>query len=234
MDKFKFFYTKLVNQIFILIESLIRNLSGKLGQKLRAFYYSRRLGSCGKNLIIEEGVIIQGLKDIYFGDNVWIDKYCILTAGKISVLTDENCRKKMKTYSGYDVKEGELRIGNHVHLTPYCLIQAHGGVYIGDHVGLASGVKLYSLSNLPYNPTNRSKIIHMTSSLENEYYLMSKIIIENNVAVSLNSIVLPGVIIEKNSFIAPNSLIVTKVKENSFMSGNPARRIKDRFSEYEK
>jgi acetyltransferase-like isoleucine patch superfamily enzyme len=235
MDKFKSIYTKLLNQFFILIESMIRNLSGKLGQKLRAFYYSKRAGSCGKNLRIDEGVIIQGIKDIYFGDNVWIDKYCIVTAGKVSGLTDENCRNKTKSYHGeYNVKEGELRIGNNVHFTPYCLIQAHGGIYIGNHVGLASGVKLYSLSNLPNDPTNKSRIIHMTSSLENEYYLMSKIIIENNVVISLNSIVLPGIIIEKNSFIAPNSVVMTKVKENSFMSGNPAKRIKDRFSEYEK
>ncbi|KOR27996.1 hypothetical protein TI05_17825, partial [Achromatium sp. WMS3] len=205
----------------------------QLGQKLRAFYYTKRAGNCGKNLRIDEGVIIQGIKDIYFGDNVWVDKYCILMAGKVSGLTDENCLHKIKPDDNNHVKEGELRIGSNVHITPYCLIQAHGGIYIGNHVALTSGAKLYSLSNLPTDPTNKSRIIHMTSSLENEDYLMSNIIIENNVVIGINSIVLPGVIIEKNSFVAPNSLVITRVQENSFMAGNPAKKIKDRFSDYE-
>ncbi|KOR27404.1 hypothetical protein TI05_19095, partial [Achromatium sp. WMS3] len=87
----KKFWFKLLNQFFLIVESLIRNISGQLGQKLRAFYYTKRAGNCGKNLRIDEGVIIQGIKDIYFGDNVWVDKYCILMAGKVSGLTDENC-----------------------------------------------------------------------------------------------------------------------------------------------
>jgi acetyltransferase-like isoleucine patch superfamily enzyme len=209
-----------------IIESLIRNISGRVGTILRRKYYSKRFASCGQNLQIEEGVIIQGAKDIYVGDNVWIDKYCILMAGKLNIPSEQ---VKVKQNKNYIYNEGELHVGSNVHIAPQCIIQAHGGVSIGDNCGFSSGVKIYSLTNLPESPNN--DIIHFTP-LGKPYYLNSQISIAENVGIALNSIVLTGVTIEQNSFIAPNSVVMTTIKENSFASGSPAKKIKDRFKNY--
>jgi len=217
-------YTKLLNQFFLLLESLIRNLSGKLGQKLRAFYYSKRAGSCGKNLIIDEGVIIQGIKDIHLGDNVWIDKYCILMAGKIKI--DKN--NLIVKQQPLKIEEGMIKIGDNSHIGIGTIIQGHGGIKIGHFFTCSAGAKIYSLSNdysLSFNGT--------IGNNQNTFFIKSKIIIQDNVWIGLNSIILGG-LIEKDSFIAPNSLVITNVKENSFMAGNPAKKIKDRFSDYGK
>ncbi|MCX8167378.1 MAG: hypothetical protein N3E37_06025, partial [Candidatus Micrarchaeota archaeon] len=67
-----------------LIVAIISNLPGILGRKIRYFYWSRRFMSCGKNVIIDVGVIIQNPENIRVGNNVWIDKYVILIAGALS------------------------------------------------------------------------------------------------------------------------------------------------------
>jgi len=54
--------------VFPMIESLIRNLSGGIGRKLRFLYYRKRLGGYGKGVVIDEGVYFSSLKDIYIGD----------------------------------------------------------------------------------------------------------------------------------------------------------------------
>ncbi len=219
-------FSKLSNLYFQIIESLIRNISGRLGTILRKKYYHKRFAQCGQNLQIDEGVIIEGAKDIYIGDNVWIDKYCILMAGKVNIPKEQ---VKVKQNKNYIYNEGELHIGSNVHIAPQCIIQAHGGVSIGENCGFSSGVKVYSLTNLPDSPND--EIVHFTP-LGKPFYLNSQIDIDENVGIALNSIVLTGVTIEKNSFITPNSVVMTTIKENSFASGNPAKRIKDRFKNY--
>ncbi len=213
---------KLIRQLYFLIETLIRNISGSIGIKIRRWYYSKRFAKCGKNLRIDEGVIIENPEYIYVGDNVWIDKYCILIAGKVNIPKDKIKVRKNKKYI---YKEGELHIGDNVHIAPQCIIQAHGGVLIGNYFTVSAGSKIYSFSN------DVNKCIQGTQFSKNIYYILSPISIGDNVWVGLNSIILGGDI-EKNSFIAPNSVVVTNIKENSFASGNPAKKIKDRFQNY--
>jgi len=75
-------FKSLINSI---IESFIRNISGTLGIRMRYMYYKRRFVKCCRNLTIDEGVIIKGAEFMIIGDNVWIDKYCILLAGKVGL-----------------------------------------------------------------------------------------------------------------------------------------------------
>lgn len=212
---------KILHVFFDIVETIIRNISGRLGIFLRRLYYSKRLAQCGKNLRIDEGVIIQGAEYIYIGDNVWIDKYCILIAGKVDIQPE---RVKVKQNKNYPYREGELHIGSNVHIAPQCIIQAHGGVSIGNYFTASAGSKIYSLSN------DVRKCKHGTQFSNEIWYILSPICIEDNVWLGLNTIVLSGTI-KKNSFIAPNSVVMTDIEENSFASGNPAKKIKDRFIE---
>ena len=219
---FQRLYTKLLKQILFLIESFLRNISGSLGIKLRRVYYGKRFAKCGKNLRIDEGVIIENPEYIYVGDNVWIDKYCILIAGKVNISKNQ---LKVKKNPKYLYNERELHIGNNTHIAPQCIIQAHGGVSIGNYFTSSAGAKIYSLSNDVKNCKQG------TQYSEKIYYIMFPISIAENVWIGINAIILGGHI-EKDSFIAPNSVVITNIKENSFASGNPAKKIKDRFQNY--
>ncbi|MBC8770466.1 acyltransferase [Arenibacter sp. BSSL-BM3] len=52
------------------------------------------------------------------------------------------------------------------------------------------------------------------------------IIIEDNVWIGMNSLVLKGVCIGKNSIVAAHSVVTKNVPENVLVGGNPAKIIK--------
>lgn len=204
-------------------------MPGILGRKLRYWYYKKRFKRCGKNVIIDEGVIIQNPEWVSVGDNVWIDKYCILMAGKVNLEGKIHKRKENKDFIG---EEGELIIGSNVHIAPFCLIQAHGGVLMKNSSSISSGTKMYSLSTLPNNPYALSQKT-LTSPMEERQdevpFFISPIVIQNNSWAGLNCIILAGVTIGENSFIRSNAICYKSLPPNSYAAGDPAERIKERF-----
>lgn len=213
--------------LYNLIESLIRGISGPLGRKLRYWYWSKRFKKCGKNVIIDEGVIIQGPEWISVGDNVWIDKYCILMAGPVNL---EKLIVKNRQINDFKGAIGELIIGSEVHIGIFNIIQAHGGVYIGNKVTTSAGVKIYSLSNYVCDENDPGIITYANCMVKNDpvIYILSPIEIEDGVWIGLNSIILGGRI-GKNSFVASSSIVLRDIPENSYASGCPAKKIKSRF-----
>jgi len=215
--------------LYSFIESVLRNVSGGVGRRLRYYYYRTRFKSCGTNVQIDEGVILQNPNSISVGSNVWIDKYCILIAGKTNLEGRILNRKENSDYCG---KEGELIIGANVHIAPFCLIQANGGVHMEDGSSLSAGTKLYSLSTIPNNPFNLSQRT-LTSPMEDKQsevpYLISSVVFKKNAWAALNCVILPGSTIGEDSFIRSNSVVSNSLPPNSYAAGDPARRIKKRF-----
>ena len=219
---------KKIKRIFDdIIITLITNISGSTGKKIRYWYWTKRFKKCGKNVMIDEGVIIQNPEWISIGDNVWIDKYSILMAGPVKL--ENNFTKKIDN-KNYKWSEGELVIGNGVHIGIYNIIQSHAGVYIGSKVTTSGGVKIYSLSNYPFDENNPEIISYANCMVINApvLYIHSPIVIEEGVWLGLDAVVLGGVV-GKNSFITSKSLVLHNISQNSYASGNPAKRIKSRF-----
>jgi acetyltransferase-like isoleucine patch superfamily enzyme len=198
-------------------------LPGAGGNWIRYQYYKRKFKSCGKNVTVDVGVIIDGAKYITVGDNVYIDKYCIIHAGPINI-----GKIKRERNVAYQYDEGELIIGSNIHIVQFCIIMAYGGVRIGDNCTLSAGTKTYSLSNLPYDPENRSKIVSIMPYTQAPF-IMSPVCLEKNVWIGLDCIIMPGVRIEKDSFVVSKSLVLGTFPANSYIAGQPAKRIRERF-----
>ena len=176
------------------------------------------------------GVVMENPGNIFLGDNVWIDNYVILLTGKPKKNGIKIYRKSNSEYSN---GEGELHIGNNVHIAPFCVLQAHGGIAIGNNCGVAAGSKIYSYSNHYKNlndPTDKGEYYFTPlANLENQAYILSPIVIKDNCAIGLNSVVLPGTIIPKGTWIGVNTTIQgTAIKENSIYAGDPAKFIKEK------
>jgi galactoside O-acetyltransferase len=221
----------MIKKIFKAFDDILRffiiYMPGPTGRRLRYYYWKKKFKKCGKNVVIDEGVIIQGAEYISIGDNVWIDKYSILMAGPVK-FNDNSVVKRIEN-KNFKYEEGELIIGNGIHIGISNIIQAHGGVYIGNNVTTSAGVKIYSLSNYPYDENDLKTITYANCMASGKIsYIISPVVIEDGVWIALNSIVLGGTI-GKNSFISSNSLVYKDIPENSYVSGNPARKIKDRF-----
>ena len=59
---------------------------GDIGQYIRRKYWSKRLGSCGKNLIMARNVKIASPDKLFLGDNVGIGIGAYITAsGKVTI-----------------------------------------------------------------------------------------------------------------------------------------------------
>lgn len=205
--------------LYLIIEDLIRNISGPLGIRIRRSYYQNRLKQCGKMVVIDTGVFFDKPKSIVLGDNVWIDKNSHFIAGKL-----EN-KKEEKINQDLNVLQGHIILGNYIHIGINTIIQGHGGVEIGDYFTSSSNCCIYTLSNDPF----KCKYGTYNGNVRDVFYINSPVQIESNVWLGLGVIVLGGKI-GTNSFIKPHSIITKSIPANSIAQGSPAERVKFRFT----
>ena len=200
-------------------------MPGRLGFRLRHLYYKSRFKKIGSNSRIDIGVHIEGAELISLGDNVYIDKYCIISTGE-KVSGSIRYRKN----NNFRDPIGEIYIGNDVHIGQFCIIAGFGVVRINDKCGLSSGVKVYSLTNTPCLASDRSKVISiMPLGSPEAPYLSSPVVLEQNVWLGINVIVMPSVTVGKNSFCASNSVLIKSFPANSYLDGQPAVLLRNRF-----
>lgn len=222
-------YARYLQQSFLSpIEGFIRYLPGPAGNLLRYNFYKKKLKYLGKNVTISEGVYILNPENVSIGENTWIDKNVILASGKPHKGERKFFWKNNKNYKG---EIGELQIGRGCHIAPNAVIQAHGGVKIGNYTGIASGGKIYSMSHHYRNLEIEDEVLYKFSprAPQNEQYLIiGPIVIQDNTALGLNSVILPGVTIGKNSWVGVNSSVISDIPPNSIAMGNPAKIIKKR------
>jgi len=212
------------------IESALRNISGGVGRRLRYYYYKTRFNSCGANVQIDEGVFFQGPENISIGSNVWIDKNVIIIAGPPDLRSRKILIKETKGVR--KVELGKVQIEKNVHIAPNVVLQGHGGIYIGDDSGVASGAKIYTLSHHYRNleDSNDTRIYKFTPRvpLREQFLIVSSVILEKNNAIGLNSVILPGSVIHENSWVGVASTVSGEVPPNTIVSGNPAVVIKEK------
>ncbi len=209
----------------LVIDLIIVYAPGSVGGNLRSKYYKKKFKSCGENVTIEPGVIFNGIEYISIGNNVVIDKYCIINAGPLNTGKIQD-----KPNPEFKFNEGELRIGNNIHIAPFCLIAAQGGVVLEDYCAISSGIKIYSASNTLYDPEfPKRRVEVMPLGHSNAPFLVSPVVIKENVWLGLQCIIMPGTTIGKDVFAMSNSFLMGTYDDNSYIAGQPAKKVKERF-----
>ena len=218
--------------IYPLIESCIRNISGGIGQRIRYQYYKRRFKSCGVNVKIDEGVIFQNPENMEIGSNVWFMSYSIITARPIGFKLNNRIEKKIINPKFIQFQTNSLIIGSEIQIGAYNIINGLGGLIISDRVTLSARVSIYSHSHCFRDDNDKTKVTYSNSMVVNAPIscIESPIVLEKGVWLGLGVIVLGGTI-GKNSFITSNSVLKSNVEENSYISGNPGKKIKKRFDD---
>jgi acetyltransferase-like isoleucine patch superfamily enzyme len=200
---------------FHIIEDALRGLSGPLGYRLRQVWYRRQLAQSGSNLRIEPGVHIIGADHIRLGDNVWLDRDVILIAGKP--------RSSARIVDG-PAPAGFLEIGSDCHIGIQTIIQAHGGVSIGDCFTTSAGVKIYSFSNDPGEC--RSGTTEFGSN--NPGYRVTPVNIGRNVWLGFDVLVIGGGISD-DCFLRPQTVVIGEIEAGSVVAGPAAEWRRQRF-----
>lgn len=184
-----------LKSVFALFEAMIRYIPGGFGYKLRYWFYRPFLREIGKNVLIDTGVFLNGLRNISLGDYVWIDA---------------NCR--------IDAMLGEVRIGRRVHMAPNGIIGTREPVIIEDYVGLSAGVKIYSNSEHPIAGKR------MSGPMVPERYKAfhsKQITLHKDSFVGANSVLLPGAELGEGAIVGANCVISKVIEPWTIVVGIP-------------
>ncbi|WP_439482637.1 acyltransferase [Cyclobacterium plantarum] len=147
-------------------------------------------------------VVISNRGKIVLGDNVSLNSYPdgdLFVTGLITYFDD-----------------AEIIIGNNCNLNG-TMIHCNISVKIGNYCMFGPGTKIVD---------NDSHRISIDISERRKPAVRIPICIEDNVWVGMNSLILKGVKIGKNSIVAAHSVVTKEVPENVLVGGNPARIIK--------
>ncbi|MEK7458522.1 MAG: acyltransferase, partial [Patescibacteria group bacterium] len=190
----------LILKSFVAIfEMSIRYIPGGIGYTLRYWYYKCTLKHLGKNVLIDVGVFLYGLKNISIGEYTWID-------------------------SGVRIEAmlGEITIGKRVHIAPYAIVAAREPVIIEDYAAVGAGAKIYANSERPFGGKRMSGPM-----IPEEYkaFYAKKIVLEKDSCVGTGAVLLPGAYICEGAVVGANTVVKKKVEPYDIVAGSPPRVI---------
>jgi len=208
----------------------IINLPGECGFCLRYLYWKARLRSLGQHVRIGTGVYFQNPKFISISANTWIDKNVIIMAG----LDNSNREKIIIDNPDYIFAKGHVVIGANIHVPPYCIISGiDSGVCISDGCGLTANCKIYAFTHhyrSIKDPGNHHITLGSMVPAQDQCIISGPVFLGKNVGIALNSVILPGVSILSDSFVAINSVVHKgRYPSNSMLEGCPAKVVGARF-----
>jgi acetyltransferase-like isoleucine patch superfamily enzyme len=210
-------------------EWFITYFPGPLGRFMRLFYWRWRMAYVGKGVTFGVGVQISNPKYVRIGDNTWIDDYVVILAGPVG---EASSRIKRKINPNYGGEEGCLTIGINCHIAQFVTLQAHGGLFVGDNTGIASGGKVYSVTHYhgQSNETDNFNICFKFSprAPANEQFLViGPVVMQNSTALGVNSVILPGSTIREGAWVGAMSVVSGEIPPYCVAVGTPAKKVKN-------
>lgn len=184
---------------------MLKLLSGMIAKsllQLKGVHYGRNCSFFGVPIVTKE-----------YNSKIIIGDHCTFRSDKTSNLIGLNRRTMLST-----LKEGALlRIGNKSGLSG-TVIGAAESVILGENVLCGANVLITDYDWHPIPPDQRRSNVGAKSA---------PVVIEDNVWLGVNSVVLKGVTIGKNTIIGANSLVVKDIPANVIAGGNPCKVLKD-------
>jgi acetyltransferase-like isoleucine patch superfamily enzyme len=220
----------IIREFSALLEEIVRNWPGPSGDRLRWWYYRRRLKFLGNNVSISQGVRFIGHKYITIGDNTDIGFDSVIIGGPWIPGGAEYHQVENSAYKG---AEGEIFIGKGVHIGSGVYILGHGGVQVGDCSGVAGGTRIHSVTNHYSSYLDRyRRDMYFSSRAGRDHacYILGPVVLGYNAGIASNCVILPGAHLCDESFLTIGSVARKGIIEpNMIAGGNPAVPIKERF-----
>lgn len=159
------------------------------------------LASVGERVTVDATARIYGAERLHIGSDVRIDAFVVLSAG-----------------------EGEIRIGDHVHIGAHAFLAGRGRIEVRDFAGLSGRVSVYS-SNDDYSG---AALTGPTVPAEFTAVHSAPVVIGRHAIVGAGSVILPGVTLGEGAAVGALSLVRRDVEPFAVVAGAPARPVAQR------
>lgn len=143
------------------------------------------------------------------------------------VMTDDERAADMGLPEGCRVRESSkivtpenLQCGRHVWIGENTIVDASGGLAIGDHTTIATGVFIWSHTSV------LSNLMH-SNQPGNAYIRRESTRIGSGTYIGGPSVVYPGVTIGNRVVVMPMSVVTDDIPDNVMVAGAPARTVQD-------
>lgn len=200
---------------------------GILPSWLKVFIYRINGAKIGKNVKFSIGSIITS-KEIIIGDNAKLGFFSVIQSKSVNVgdytsigmmvyfnvdyiHIGKNVEiRENNLFGGMDIGKSKLQIGDYSHVHQKCFINTTLPVRIGSNTAIGGGSYIFTHSS-------------WQSILDGYPCTFKSVIIGDNVWISWNTFILPGVEIGSNTLIAASSTVSKSIPKNCLASGNPAK-----------
>lgn len=109
---------------------------------------------------------------------------------------------------------GDVAVGRRCWVGPGCILDGSGGLTVGDYVDVSAAVHLYS-----HNTIERALTGHQAPMFLKATRIGSRCFIGPHAVIG------PGTVIGDECFVSAHSYVQGVFPSNSFISGNPAKRV---------
>ncbi len=153
-----------------------------------------------KPLIIGSNSLIRS-QSIFYNDSIFGDY--LITGHRVTVREKIRAGNNLQLGTLTDL-QGDCTIGNYV--------RTHSNVHIAKYSKIGNFVWMFPyvvLTNDPHPPS----------------YIQRGVVIEDYVAISTMSVILPGVRVRKDTLVGAKSLVSKNTNEGTLVAGNPAKEI---------
>lgn len=140
--------------------------------------------------------------------------------GRSSIALGERVTLYGNAYLNATGPQGRIVIGNHSHIDQFCTLYGQGGLTIGDHCAIASGVIIYTQTN-QYASIPENLII-------DQPVVYAPVQIGRDVWIGANAVILPGVSIGDHAVVGAGAIVRSDVGAWEIVAGVPARVIGSR------
>lgn len=167
----------------------------------------RKIGfaKVGDNVFISDKASFYNPANISIGNNIRIDDFCILSAGK-----------------------GGIELGDIVHIACHATLIGDAKIKIGSLCGISSKTAIYST-----NDDYSGHSLQGGKLIQEKYRdpIIKPVIFEDYTIVGAMSVVLPGVTIREGSVVGALSFVRKSLKPWGIYTGNPLRFVKKRSTD---
>ncbi len=111
----------------------------------------------------------------------------------------------------------KLELGSNVSINRGCIINAAGGVRIGNDTLLGPGVIIYSQNH---------RFDSEDIPIRKQGYVLKNVEIGNNVWIAARATILPGVKIGDNCVVGSSTLVAKDIPPNTLVVGNPGKVVR--------